>query len=131
MAKKRPNQFLDGEAQEDSAEESDTEKKQRVAAIKKLKRPSKFSQQIYFHLFFFYLFSLVSDDDDDDEDEEIMDEKTAKELEGFIAEPGDEVNYEIFKEVLFFLHRKKMKMQMINRLRVNQTMKMTKLMMMI
>jgi len=49
MAKKRPNQFLDGEAQEDSAEESDTEKKQRAAAIKKLKssRPSKFSQKIY------------------------------------------------------------------------------------
>jgi hypothetical protein len=54
MAKKRPNQFLDGEAQEDSAEESDTEKKQRAAAIKKLKssRPSKFSQKIYF-LFIF------------------------------------------------------------------------------
>jgi hypothetical protein len=50
----------------------------------------------------------VSDDDDDDEDEEIMDEKTAKELEGFIAEPGDEVNYKIFKEFLFFLPRKKM-----------------------
>lgn len=45
MPKKRPrNDFLDGEAQEDSAEESDTEKKQRAAAIKKLKssRPSKF-----------------------------------------------------------------------------------------
>jgi len=58
MAKKRPNQFLDGEAQEDSAEESDTEKKQRAAAIKKLKstRPSKFSQKIFFRSF--YLFSL-------------------------------------------------------------------------
>lgn len=43
MPKKRPhNDFLDGEAQEDSGEESDTEKKQRAAAIKKLKsnRPS-------------------------------------------------------------------------------------------
>jgi len=73
----------------------------------------------------------VSDDDDDDEDEEIMDEKTAKELEGFIAEPGDEVNYKIFKEFLFFLPRKKMIMQMINRVLVNQTKKMKKLMMMI
>ena len=34
--------------------------------------------------------SLVSDDDDDDEDDE-MDEQAAKDLEGFIAEPGDEV----------------------------------------
>jgi hypothetical protein len=45
MPKKRPrNEFLDGEAQEDSAEESDTEKNQRAAAMKKLKsnRPSKF-----------------------------------------------------------------------------------------
>ena len=44
MPKKRPrNDFLDGEAQEDSAEESDTEQKQRAAAMKKLKssRPSK------------------------------------------------------------------------------------------
>lgn len=42
MPKKRPrHDFLDGEAQEDSAEESDTEQKQR-AALKKLKanRPS-------------------------------------------------------------------------------------------
>lgn len=47
MPKKRPrNEFVDGEAQEDSAEESDTEQKQRVAAMKKLKsnRPSRFSQ---------------------------------------------------------------------------------------
>jgi hypothetical protein len=42
----------------------------------------------------------VSDDDDDEDDED--DEKAAKELEGFIAEPGDEVNYKIFKEFLFF-----------------------------
>jgi hypothetical protein len=45
MPKKRPrNDFLDGEAQEDSGEESDTEKKQRAAAMKKLKtnRPRKF-----------------------------------------------------------------------------------------
>ena len=45
MPKKRPrNDFLDGEAQEDSGEESDTEKKQRALAIKKLKnnRPRKF-----------------------------------------------------------------------------------------
>jgi hypothetical protein len=60
MPKKRQrNDFLDGEAQEDSAEESDTEQKQRAAAIKKLKsnRPSKFSQSNYFplpiHFFFF------------------------------------------------------------------------------
>ena len=32
----------------------------------------------------------MSDDDDDDEDDE-MDEQAAKDLEGFIAEPGDEV----------------------------------------
>jgi hypothetical protein len=44
MSKKRQrNVFVDGEAEEDSAEESDTEKKQRAAAIKKIKsnRPSK------------------------------------------------------------------------------------------
>jgi hypothetical protein len=53
MPKKRQrDDFLDGEAQEDSAEESDTEQKQRAAAIKKLKsnRPSKFSQSIHFPL---------------------------------------------------------------------------------
>jgi hypothetical protein len=46
MPKKRSrNEFVEGEAEEDSAEESDTEKKQRVAAMKKLKsnRPSKSS----------------------------------------------------------------------------------------
>ena len=44
MSKKRQrNAFVDEQAEEDSAEESDTEKKQRVAAMKKLKsnRPSK------------------------------------------------------------------------------------------
>jgi hypothetical protein len=48
MPKKRPrNEFLDGEAEVDSAEESDTEKKQRAIAMKKLKsnRPSKFFSQ--------------------------------------------------------------------------------------
>ena len=53
MPKKRPrNDFLDGEAQEDSAEESDTEQKQRAAAIKKLKsnRPSRFSHWEHFLL---------------------------------------------------------------------------------
>ncbi len=47
MSKKRHrNAFVDEQAEEDSAEESDAEKKQRVAAMKKLKsnRPSKFSQ---------------------------------------------------------------------------------------
>ena len=50
MAKKRPrNVFVDGEAQEDSAEESDTEQKQRAAAMKKLKsnRPSRFTQSCH------------------------------------------------------------------------------------
>ena len=45
MSKKRPkNVYVDGEAQEDSGEESETEKEQRAAAIKKLKsnRSSKF-----------------------------------------------------------------------------------------
>lgn len=48
MPKKRPrNEFVDGEAQEDSAEESDTEQKQRAAAMKKLKsnRPSRIFSQ--------------------------------------------------------------------------------------
>ncbi len=40
-------------------------------------------------------------DSDDDEEEDVIDEKTAKELESFIAEPGDEVNYKIFKSFLF------------------------------
>jgi hypothetical protein len=42
--KRQRNAFVDDQAEEDSAEESDTEQKQRIAAIKKLKsnRPSKF-----------------------------------------------------------------------------------------
>ena len=49
MSKKRQrNAFVDEQAEEDSAEESDTEQKQRAAAMKKLKsnRPSKFSHLI-------------------------------------------------------------------------------------
>jgi len=48
MPKKRPrNDFVDAEAEVDSAEESDTEQKQR-AALKKLKanRPSRDSKRI-------------------------------------------------------------------------------------
>jgi hypothetical protein len=55
MSKKRQrNAFVDDQAEEDSAEESDTEKKQRIAAIKKLKsiRPSKYSQSIDDYIFF-------------------------------------------------------------------------------
>ena len=53
MSKKRPkNIYVDGEAEEDSGEESDTEKKQRAAAIKKLKsnRSSKFRRYDEFRL---------------------------------------------------------------------------------
>ena len=41
--KRQRNVYVNEEAEEDSAEESDTEKKQRLAAMKKLKssRPSK------------------------------------------------------------------------------------------
>lgn len=52
MSKKRPkNEFVVAEADEDSAEESDTEKQQR-AAIKKLKsnRPGKFFRYMCFCL---------------------------------------------------------------------------------
>lgn len=48
MSKKRPrNAYVNDEAEEDSAEESDTEKNQRAAAMKKLKsnRQSKYSQR--------------------------------------------------------------------------------------
>jgi hypothetical protein len=31
-------------------------------------------------------------DDEDDEEEDVLDEKAAKELQSFIAEPGDDVN---------------------------------------
>lgn len=43
---------------------------------------------------------LVSDDDDDEDEDDVMDEQTAKDFAGFIAEPGDEVNYEILSSVL-------------------------------
>jgi hypothetical protein len=92
MSKKRHrNAFVDEQAEEDSAEESDTEKKQRLAAIKKLKsnRPSKFSQLISVENF--SSLYLVSDDDDDEEEDEI-DEKVVAELNSFIAEPGEDVN---------------------------------------
>ncbi|CAF1045570.1 unnamed protein product [Rotaria sp. Silwood1] len=72
MPKKRHrNEFVDEQAEEDSAEESDTEKKTR-AAMKKLKSNRPMS------------------DDDDDEEDEAMDEQVAKELQGFIAEPGED-----------------------------------------
>ncbi len=70
----------------------------------------------------------MSDDEDDDEEEE-MDEQAVKDLQGFIAEPGEEVNDEILSDVFFrhvlFITRKKMRMQMNNPLPVNQK-KMTK-----
>jgi hypothetical protein len=49
-------------------------------------------------LFFFSL--LVSDDDDDDEDEE-MTEQAAKELQSFIAEPGDDVKSNFFSHKFY------------------------------
>ena len=72
--------------------------------MKKLKsnRPSKFSHLIFRLQLFCFLFTLVSDDDDDDEEEE-MDEEVVKDLQGFIAEPGEDVKYEVFKEYLFIL----------------------------
>lgn len=58
-------------------------------------------------------FRIVSDDEEDDEEEEI-DEKTKKELQNFIAEPGDEVNPERLLLLLLFIlclffSRKRMK----------------------
>ena len=40
----------------------------------------------------------MSDDDDDEDDE--VDEETAKELEGFIAEPGDDVRISNFRQLI-------------------------------
>lgn len=65
-------------------------------------------------------------DDDDDEDDDVMDEDTAKALQGFIAEPGDEVMQKILSidhfVMIWFIRRKKKTMSMNNLLRVNPTM---------
>ncbi len=44
----------------------------------------------------------MSDDEDDDEEEE-MDEQAVKDLQGFIAEPGEEVNDEILSDFFFIM----------------------------
>ena len=43
----------------------------------------------------------MSDSDDDDADDDVIDEQTAKDFAGFIAEPGDEVNDTILSFFLF------------------------------
>ena len=97
MSKKRPkNSYVDAEAAEDSGEESDTEKKQRAAAIKKLKsnRTSKsfYSNDERFRDDLGATVLVINEDtDEDDEDVDEMDEATAKEFQNFIAEQDEEV----------------------------------------
>jgi hypothetical protein len=66
----------------------------------------------------------VSDDDDDEEEEEI-DEKVVAELNSFIAEPGEDVNKKFSINIYRFSPSRKRKMilQMINQVLVNQKMK--------
>lgn len=92
MSKKRQrNAFVDGEAEEDSGEESDSEKKQRAAAMKKLKssRPSRscFASKRDFRPLGF----SVSEGEDDEDEEEMDEDAAAEEFKNFIAEPEDEV----------------------------------------